>query len=68
MKIMHPSSFDPQLVVDELLNGSGAVRFPRLFNEEQVAEAREIIIDKTHYSKLTGSHFNKGESEKAKFF
>ena len=65
MKTFSQESFDPADVVEELLDGSGAVRFPQLFNAAQVEKAREIILRETSEHQVTGSHFNQ-DSEDAK--
>ena len=47
----------------ELLDGSGAVRLPRLFSEAQVEAARDVILRETADHTLTGSHFNKDDED-----
>ncbi len=63
MKTISKEAFSPITVVEELLDGSGAVRLPQLFTQDQVAEARKIILGETADQKLTGSHFNKDEED-----
>lgn len=63
MKTISIDEFEPSMVVDELLDGGGAVRLPRLFNEAQVATAQDIILRETSDHKLTGSHFNQDDED-----
>lgn len=58
MRTMSVDEFSPDAVVEELLDGGGAIRFPSLFTDEQVSEAREIVERETTDEKVTGSHFN----------
>lgn len=43
MKRFDPKTADPDVIVDELLNGKGAVLISGLFTPDQIAEARAII-------------------------
>lgn len=63
MKTIVASEFTPDAVVTELLDGSGVVRFPGLYADEQVAEARSIIDDLTGDEAITGSHFNQDDED-----
>ena len=63
MRTITADAFDPGTVVDELLDGSGAVRLPGLFSADQVAAARQVIVRETSDSTLTGSHFNKDDED-----
>lgn len=63
MKIFSADHFDPDKVVAELLEGSGAVRFSGAFSAAQIAAAREIVLAETADHKITGSHFNKDDDD-----
>ncbi|MCP4308566.1 MAG: phytanoyl-CoA dioxygenase family protein [bacterium] len=63
MKSVAADTFEPEIVAKELLEGSGAVCLPGLFNEAQVNEAREIILAETADHNFTGSHFNKDDED-----
>lgn len=63
MKTFTAADFDPEAVVRELLDGSGAVRLPKLFSDEQVKEARDIVVAETDDANFTGSHFNQDEKD-----
>ncbi len=63
MKTLSADEFEPSRVVAELLHGGGAVRLPRLFTDDQIRNAREIILDETGDDALTGSHFNKDDDD-----
>ncbi len=60
---MTVDEFDARGVVDELLDGGGAIRFPALFSPDQVARARELIEVDTSDAAFTGSHFNQGDDD-----
>jgi len=63
MKVISADEFTPELVVDELLDGGGAVRFPGVYTPSQVAEARQLIESATGDDRLTGSHFNDADAD-----
>lgn len=63
MKVIDAQNYSSELVVQELLNGSGAVKLPGLFNADQVLEVKQFIDDATADADDTGSHFNKGEDD-----
>jgi len=63
MKRISADAFSPEAVVEELLDGSGAVLLPQLFTAEQVAEARDVIVGETADDRITGSHFNKDDQD-----
>lgn len=63
MKTIDVDEFTPEIVVTELLDGGGAVRFPGLYPPAQVSEARGVIIDLTTDEALTGSHFNRDDED-----
>lgn len=61
MRTISIEEFKPETVVEELLDGGGAVRFPGVYNPEQVARARAVVEAATADDALTGSHFNQDE-------
>ncbi len=63
MRTMTAEQFDSAAVVDELLDGGGAIRFPALFTDAQVDEVRTIIEAETSDSAITGSHFNQDDDD-----
>ncbi len=63
MKRIGANDFEPAAVVAELLDGSGAVCLPGLLSPTQVRAAREIILQETEGDKITGSHFNKDDTD-----
>lgn len=63
MKTLTVEGFTPDVVVNELLDGGGAIRFPGLYTAEQVAEARAIVERETTDAKITGSHFNQDDDD-----
>ena len=44
MKSFSAETAKPDAVVDELLNGGGAVKISGLFSLEQIAEARAVVM------------------------
>ena len=63
MKTLTVDEFTPDAVVDELLDGGGAIRFPGLYSADQVERARTIVERETTDEKITGSHFNQDEDD-----
>lgn len=63
MKTFTPQDYDPDEVVRELLDGNGAVRFPKLFTDAQVQAARDIVLRETRDEKFTMSHFNQDDED-----
>ena len=63
MKTIPADSFSSAAVVEELLDGSGAVLLPQLFTKDQVQEARDLILQETADRKVTGSHFNQDDED-----
>ncbi len=63
MKTLTEESFSPEAVVAELLDGSGAVLLPGLFDDDQVERAREIVVAATDDAAITGSHFNQSDED-----
>jgi ectoine hydroxylase-related dioxygenase (phytanoyl-CoA dioxygenase family) len=54
--------FSPEAVVEELLDGDGAIRVPGVYTADQVARAKAIVEAATADHALTGSHFNQDEA------
>jgi len=48
---------DPKTIVNELLNGDGAVLLSGLFQDEQIAEARRIVMEHSENSAQKVTHF-----------
>ena len=47
MRSFSADQFDAGAVVEELLDGGGAVRLEQVFTKAQVEEARNIILEET---------------------
>ena len=56
------NDFDVSDVIDELLNGGGAVVFPGLFPKSMIEEARQIILDRSAIESPKVTHFQ-GKAE-----
>jgi ectoine hydroxylase-related dioxygenase (phytanoyl-CoA dioxygenase family) len=63
MRTIPHDRFTPEAVVGELLDGSGAVRFPALFDDHQVRTVRDIVVAATGDDDDTGSHFNQDDDD-----
>jgi len=63
MRTITAEQFTADDVVDELLDGGGAVRVPGLYSADQVAEARATVVAATDDETLTGSHFNQHDAD-----
>lgn len=57
MKRFTPDTLDVDAIVDELLNGEGAVLLSGLFTPEQIAEARAIIMQHSEQASEKVTHF-----------
>ncbi len=55
---------DPDVIVDELLNGGGAVKITGLFSAQQVAQARAIVMAHSEQDTNKATHFQ-GAAEEA---
>ena len=62
MRTISIEDFKAETVVEELLDGGGAVRFPGVYSADQVVRARAMIEAATSDDALTGSHFNQDEA------
>lgn len=63
MRRFDPKAYDVGAVVGELLDGDGAIMFPRLFPEADIREARDIIHRYSEAEQPKVTHFQ-GEAEK----
>jgi ectoine hydroxylase-related dioxygenase (phytanoyl-CoA dioxygenase family) len=54
----------PDAIVDALLNGQGAVRISGLFSPQQIAEARQIVVEHSDQDAQKATHFQ-GAAEDA---
>ncbi|MEL6420081.1 MAG: phytanoyl-CoA dioxygenase, partial [Pseudomonadota bacterium] len=52
-----PDEVQPSAVADELMNGGGAVHIAGLFTDEEVAEARRIIMQHSEADAAKVTHF-----------
>ncbi len=57
MKRFTPDTLDVDAIVEELLNGEGAVLLSGLFTPEQIAEARAIIMQHSEQASEKVTHF-----------
>ena len=57
MKTFTATTADPDAIVQELLNGAGAVRITGLFTPDQIAEARAIIMEHSENDSDKATHF-----------
>jgi ectoine hydroxylase-related dioxygenase (phytanoyl-CoA dioxygenase family) len=58
MLTISSDEFSATAVVEELLDGGGAVRLPGVYTADQVASAKAVVEAATADDQLTGSHFN----------
>ncbi|WP_299661769.1 phytanoyl-CoA dioxygenase family protein [uncultured Ruegeria sp.] len=66
MKRFNAQTVDPDTIVDELLNGDGAVAISGLFTPEEVAEARAIIMKHSESATEKVTHFQGAAEEDGK--
>ena len=64
MRAFAPDKADPDVIVEELLHGGGAVVIKGLFSPEQVADARRIIMAHSEAAAEKVTHFQ-GAAEEA---
>lgn len=62
MRRFQPDSIDEDIVCDELLNGAGAIAIPGLFSANQIAAARQIVMEHSSATVETVTHFQ-GDAE-----
>jgi ectoine hydroxylase-related dioxygenase (phytanoyl-CoA dioxygenase family) len=62
MRKFDKDNYDPEEVALELIEGSGAALFPRLFPKEVVDEARKLILDYSNREAPRVTHFQ-GKAE-----
>ncbi|MEM7301835.1 MAG: phytanoyl-CoA dioxygenase family protein [Pseudomonadota bacterium] len=66
MKRFTAVNADPETIVDELLNGAGAVAISGLFNAEDIAEARQLIMAYSDGEGDKVTHFQGNAEEEGK--
>ncbi len=66
MKRFTAETADPDVIVDELLNGGGAVAISGLFTPEEIAEARAIIMEHSEEAAEKVTHFQGAAEEDGK--
>lgn len=66
MKTFTADNYDPAEIVKELLDGAGAVRFTGLFSDDQIAQARAIIMDHSNAEAEKVTHFQGAAAEDGK--
>ncbi|MEM1284046.1 MAG: phytanoyl-CoA dioxygenase family protein [Pseudomonadota bacterium] len=66
MRSFSAQSADPKSVVEELLQGGGAVRLTGLFSAEDIAEARAIIMEHSQAEAEKVTHFQGAAEESGK--
>ncbi|MDB4214090.1 phytanoyl-CoA dioxygenase family protein, partial [Octadecabacter sp.] len=57
MKSYTAKTATPEAIVEELLNGGGAVKISGLFSADQIAEARAIIMEHSDSDTEKATHF-----------
>lgn len=57
MLALTEDQIDPAAVCDELMNGQGAVKFKGLFTNDQIAEARRVIMEESDQDAVKVTHF-----------
>lgn len=63
VKKFDPDSYDVDEVVDELIDGKGAVAFPGLFSPAEVAEARDVIMSESEAASKVAHFQGAAEAE-----
>ncbi|WP_299949235.1 phytanoyl-CoA dioxygenase family protein [uncultured Ruegeria sp.] len=66
MKRFTAETADPDAIVEELLNGGGAVAISGLFTPEEIAEARAIIMEHSESAAEKVTHFQGAAEEDGK--
>lgn len=66
MKSFSAETAKPDAVVDELLNGGGAVKISGLFSPEQIAEARAVVMAHSEQESEKVTHFQGAAAEEGK--
>lgn len=64
MKSFTEKTADPDMIVQELLHGAGAVKIAGLFSDQQIAEARAIVMEHSEQEAPKVTHFQ-GAAEEA---
>ncbi|SDX26954.1 Phytanoyl-CoA dioxygenase (PhyH) [Ruegeria halocynthiae] len=66
MKRFTAETADPDVIVNELLNGGGAVGISGLFTPEEIAEARAIVMEHSEEAAEKVTHFQGAAEEDGK--
>ncbi len=66
MKRFKAETADPDVIVDELLNGDGVVAISGLFTPEEIAEARAIVMAESETAAEKVTHFQGAAEEDGK--
>jgi ectoine hydroxylase-related dioxygenase (phytanoyl-CoA dioxygenase family) len=66
MKSYTAQTATPDAIVDELLNGDGAVKISGLFTPEQIADARAIIMEHSEQASEKVTHFQGAAEQSGK--
>jgi len=66
MKSFTAKTANPDVIVDELLNGGGAVKISGLFTPEQIAEARAIVMVHSEQNAEKVTHFQGAAEQEGK--
>ena len=63
MKNITRDEFYPSIVVDELLDGAGAIMLESVFSQERINRIAETLAAETDEAIDTGSHFNQSDQD-----
>ena len=66
MKSFTAHTATPDVIVEELLNGDGAVKISGLFTLEQIAEARAIVMEHSEQAAEKVTHFQGAAEQEGK--
>ena len=63
MKTLTREEFSPSIVVDELLDGAGAIMLESVFSQERINRIAETLAAETDEAIDIGSHFNQNDQD-----
>ena len=63
MKNITRDEFCPSIVVDELLDGAGAIMLESVFSQERINRIAETLVAETDEAIDTGSHFTQNDQD-----
>ena len=66
MKSFTNETADPDVIVQELLHGAGAVKISGLFSDQQIADARAIVMQHSEQEAPKVTHFQGAAEEEGK--